>query len=356
MGAHRVIWWNVQRLLKPTGSALSRALGATAKDSWTSERYEQKIARLGGLLADVAAGDQPAILALAEVEDASAARAVAAAAGWHHMEVVADAGNELEGDDLVVLFDPAILGVVGQGVSYNVHNRYTTRDLFEMTFATRAGHHFVLVTNHWPSRLISNSEPLRVGLADYCRRVVERALKYNRAELISPRGAAQMPSREKLLERALTPVLVLGDLNDEPFDMSVRCGLDATRDLSRADVPLRLPRGHGEAAVSQYLAMHTPLLNPTWPLLLDARSARGSTHWNGEWYLLDQLVVSRGTLGDGPVRLVDQSLTLHRTRTVSVDGTTVQAASRGGIPIPFDARTASGVSDHLPLTFQLEFD
>jgi hypothetical protein len=352
----QVIWWNVQRLLKPGGGSLGRALDATVKDGWTMATYQEKVARLGALLAKVAAGQQPVIVAMAEVEDAVAARSVAAAAGWPHLKTVDDPAALLAGDDLVILFDPAVLTVAEPPTSYNVHNRYTTRDLFEVTFATPAGHRFVVITNHWPSRRISNSEPLRIGVADYCRRVVERRLKYSKNELLSKRGEARMPSRAALLRRAETAVIVMGDVNDEPFDTSVRVGLDATRELARVSGSMRLPRGRGRAAVDQYLSLKTPLFNPSWPRLLGTQPAPGSTYWNGDWYLLDQLIVSRGALGGGPVRLVDGSTSLHLVREVSVDGRAVKAATRGGIPLAFDAKAGTGVSDHLPLSFQLAFE
>src|SRR4051812_25196178 len=56
MPERMVIWWNVQRLLAPTGSRLSRALDATAAAGWTRAAYRTKLEHLGAVLREVGGG------------------------------------------------------------------------------------------------------------------------------------------------------------------------------------------------------------------------------------------------------------------------------------------------------------
>ncbi|MGE4029904.1 MAG: endonuclease/exonuclease/phosphatase family protein [Thermoleophilia bacterium] len=346
----------MERLLRVGGSSIARSLDATREDGWTRQAYEAKVAVLGAVLAAVAGDAQPAIVALAEVEDRSAARDVAAAAGWEYLTVVEDPDANLIGDDLVVLYDERILSLSGPPVSYNVHNRYTTRDLFQVPFATAAGSEFVLVTNHWPSRRLSNSEPFRIGVADYCRRLVEGQLKFAKDELVRPTGGARMKSLAELRRKAATAVIVLGDFNDEPWDTSVRVGLNAVRERRSVTEPLRLPRGRGKRAVEQYTALNVPIFNPMWELIGSGEGPGGTVYWDGAWHVLDQVAVSAGLYGDGPARLVEDSLRIHQLREVQVEGSPVQVATRNGVPLAFDHTTGRGASDHLPISFQLDVD
>lgn len=354
MSERLVVWWNLQRLLRPGGSPLGRALGVTAAEGWTAAAYRRKVAILGALLREVCDGEQPLILALGETEDEQAAADVAGAAGLS-LRAAEDPDARLIGDDLVLLYDGDALALDGPPASYNVHNRYTTRDVFEVPFRTAGGAPLVVVSNHWPSRRLSNSEPLRIGLADYCRRLVERRLKFGKDELVTRDGRPRLPAAAAMRERAETPVIVLGDFNDDPFDTSVQSVLGATRSRARASAPLRLPRGKGRGALDDYLSLTLPLYNPSWSRLIASEGASGTVFWNGAWYMLDQVVVSRGLIGDGPVRFVDDSLRVPVIASVDLPGEPgVQVTTRSGVPLPYDPKTGRGASDHLPLAFRVE--
>ncbi len=354
MAALRVVWWNVQRLLHPGGTALGRALDATDAHGWTRDAYARKVAILGAVLRTITGGDTPALLALSEVENARAALDVAAAAGFR-LRVVRDPDAHLAGDDLVVLYDPRVLAVNGAPASYNVHNRFTTRDIFEVPFVTSAGDDLCVITSHWPSRRLSRSESLRIGAADYCRRLVDRRLTFGKDELVSVRGRAHLPSRTALQARAQAPILLLGDFNDEPYDASVQSVLDATRDRDVLHRPLGFPKTRGAAAVDAYLSMRHPLYNPSWRCLLPPDGPRGTTWWNGSWYMLDQVIVSRGLLAPhARVRFREDSPRIHASAHIELAGESVPVITRAGVPMPFDPRRGIGASDHLPLSCALD--
>lgn len=354
MARHQIIWWNVQRLLSPNDSPLSRALDATPANSWTKPAYKLKLEHLAALLREVSSDTPPAILGLAEVENDRVAQDLLKAVGWTEMRLVEDPAARLAGNDLVIFHDPAILKQSGAAKSHNVHNRYATRDLLEVDFTNSRGASLGVIAAHWPSRRISNSEALRIGLADYTLRLLQERLKYSKDELFTAQGRAKMPSMRSLTERWNRSILLFGDFNDSPFDTSISDVLGAKRTLRSVQDPPRLPKGRGLTAVEHYLQRQFSLFNPSWKLLSDGGGPVGTHYWQGDWYLLDQVILSRGVMSPGTIDYVPDSLALHAPRYVDGPHGRIEVTTATGVPKAFDAAKMDGVSDHLPLTFELD--
>lgn len=160
------------------------------------------------------------------------------------------------------------------------------------TFAARArpSAPLAIVAVHWPSRLHESAREARGDLAHELRDLVDKL-------------------REKL------PTIVMGDFNDEPFDLSIATGLKASRD---------------RALVA---ADRAPLYNPFWRLLgerqhLEQASSvhrgAGTYFYRGgskttDWYTFDQIMFSRHTLvGELGWRLREERVhivTLHADST-----------------------------------------
>jgi hypothetical protein len=351
MALGTVVWWNVQRLLGPDGSKLSRALGVTRAQGWGPPSYARKIDALAGVLRLVTPDGPPALLALAEVENGKVAKDLREAAGWPELALVEDVASGLAGDDLVLLYRPELLAPAGAPVSHNVSNSYATRDVLEQLFRTPTGHELVVLTVHWPSRILSNSPALRIGLGDYCARLVRAHLMFPRENLVTATGEARLPPPEEMTARWSRPLMVLGDFNDDPFDVSVSEALRGTRNPAAVAA---LPRASA-TTLERYLSCSPKLHNPCWPLLTCSGSPGGTLKWNGTWYLLDQLLLSHGlTAGDG-IRYVDGSLRIVAPHTVTLpSGGSTTFCGADGAPRAFDPKTGKGISDHLPLAFELD--
>lgn len=356
--SRRVVLWNVQRLFHPKGSPLARALDATEAQGWTQAAYAEKIARVAAMLHDACGGEAPALLALVEVEDAGVVRDILSATGWKNLADVTVPNEDFAGYDIALAYDRKLLSPAGPARSYNVNNRYSTRDVLEVPLVTPGGAGLTVIHNHWPSRMLSEAEALRIGAADYVARLVERRLKLPKADLLTPTGAPNLPERARLEERWNEAVLVLGDFNDEPFDTSIRLLADATRERAEVLKPPRLPSAAGAPGVAAYLSLRPRLYNPSWALLGDASKAPRAvlgTHRHGrDWYLLDQVLCSRGMLVDGRgPRFVEGSLRIHAPDHVMVGDRRVQARTTSGAPLAFDAKKGTGVSDHFALVADL---
>jgi endonuclease/exonuclease/phosphatase family metal-dependent hydrolase len=349
-----VVFYNVQRLLAVTGSPIARALDATAANGWTAAAYKTKVARLGAVLRDAAGGNPPAVLVLVEVEDAKGVADVMTAAGWGHMAIVAPAGEQVSGWDVAIAYDPgAFPGGVTRSESHVFNNRFNTRDLLVARLSGGSGRELVVMATHWPSRKVSDAQPERYAAAAYCDSVVESTLKYLKQDLLTATGRPRLPGIADLLARWLTPVLIAGDLNDEPWDASVRALASATPVRKAVTSAPTMPRGSTLRSVTAYLSRTPRLFNPTWALDQN-RPTPATYYYDSNWHRIDQMLVSAGMLTTARPHFIDGSLRVHDVRTVTVAGNTVEVTTASGYPIPFDPKAMRGVSDHLPLVADIE--
>ena len=144
----------------------------------------------------------PDILGVCEIENASVMTllAQAMATPGRNYSVVHHDMSDNRGIDIGFIYD-AILYTpdpINPSFSYEVLKRSATRDIFQVNFDTAQGRRLILIGNHWPSRL---------GPSEY-RVIVGETLSYWLERIVEVVGGE--PS-----------VLVMGDFNDEPFDLSL---------------------------------------------------------------------------------------------------------------------------------------
>jgi len=159
----RVITWNVERLLRPTGSGLARALDATAASGWNRVAYSEKVDAIASVLRAACPNGPPAILSLVEVENGTVVRDVLAATKWQGMVDVVPDDEKVAGYDLALLYDCHQVRGHRNAASYSIGNRYSTRDILDATLDLGPSGPLRFVTVHWASRKMSNAEPLRIA-------------------------------------------------------------------------------------------------------------------------------------------------------------------------------------------------
>ena len=106
MAVRPVVLYNVQRLFRPGGSRIARALDATEERGWTQAVYRRKVAAVGAMLSSATAGARPALLILIEVEDAVVVADVCAAAGWPELVDLTVPNEAMDGYDVAIAYDP----------------------------------------------------------------------------------------------------------------------------------------------------------------------------------------------------------------------------------------------------------
>lgn len=125
-----------------------------------------------------------------------------------------------------------------------------------------------------------------------------------------------------------TPVLVMGDFNDEPHDLSLVQHALSTRQQAKVLGATTAPR----------------LWNLMWPA---AGRAEGTFYFQNFANMLDQILVNKNMIRpDAPLRVDPATARIH-TPEVMVSGGTYPA------PIPFGGMgkpvNTSGYSDHYPI-------
>ena len=290
----------------------------TADKRWDEARYAKKVDDLARVISELGGGTAsggPALVGLAEVENADVLRDLAAAPALAEADygVVHYDSPDYRGIDVALLYRRGDFAVLrSRPIAVTLPPREgstrerTTRDILYVKGLLRGDTLHALV-NHWPSRGggEERSRPDRALVAGVVRAAVDSVL-------------AAVPEAD---------VLVVGDLNDDPVDASVREVLGA---VDRRD-----------------LAVGGALYNPYFAPF---RRGEGTLGYRLAWNLFDQIIASAGLAAHG----TDWSL---REAHVFAPGYLLQD---GGTYRGFPERTyvgddyRGGYSDHLPVYVVLQ--
>jgi predicted extracellular nuclease len=223
----------------------------------------------------------------------------------------ADTHDE-RGIDVAFLYDKDKFAVDSQKVFFHVIvKRYATRDIVQVNFRSKISNtEFVVIGNHWPSRSGGQleSEPYR---------------------MMAGETLAYFNQRIQDVHSPVTPILVMGDFNDEPFNRSIteyaKSTISADRVLKARSVPW--------------------LYNLMWEGI---GSRTGTFYYSDAFNVLDQFMVSRGMLIDNAKLKVQQG---------SIRIEVFPEMSKNGIPRKFgrpaEALDQDGYSDHFPISLVL---
>ncbi len=266
--AYTVGFWNVENLFDaeddPANTGDDEYLPAAG---WTEDRYRQKLDHIASVIAAVS----PHVLGVCEVENRRVledlcAHGSLASLGYAiaHLD-----SPDKRGIDLALLCRAPFTVKSCELHRVEKEGQRPTRGVLEVGLEADGVPMTVLV-NHWPSRGGDRDGSFRSVAGDVARGIVDRI------------GHDQ-------------DVIVLGDLNDDPFDRSVRDHLGAIR--SRNAVLNR----RNQAA----------LWNASWSLF--GSPDVGTLYYNREWRwnVFDQVIVSKGMLDENGFTWVDGSFSVH---------------------------------------------
>lgn len=311
-------WWNLENLFDyenspRRSSKLKRVLGDSIR-GWTPQLRDRKVTQLASVIARMNDGAGPDLLGVCEVENAwvltRLATAVSKALGGRDYAVAhADTIDE-RGIDVAFLYDPGLFTApAGELFQHVVMRRTATREIVQVNFTTRGGRTWAVFGNHWPSRSGGQLES-----AGY-RAIAGETLSYFHERVLEVHGED-------------TPVLVMGDFNDEPADPSLVQYALSTR--QRAKV------AGGDS----------PRL---WNLMWETLGAReGSFYFENFPYLLDQFLVNKTMATTaGPLSADPATVQLVRFDGMTSTGTYPTPIPFGGMGNPINT---NGYSDHLPIS------
>lgn len=226
---------------------------------WTNDKYEKKLDNVARVLSRLAREHTPlgpAVIGVAEVENRRVLEDLVKrpAIVDLNLMIIHQDSPDRRGIDVGLLYNPALFEVENYKVHpYNSDNpNYTTRDHL-LVSGKIAGERIHVIVNHWPSRFGgARSSALREHAA---RNIISIA---DSIYAIEP-GAK---------------IVVMGDLNDDPNDKSMKDVLKAKK--KQSDVK------------------EQGWFNPMWALY---DKGVGSLAYQGKWNLFDQIVVSHSLLG-----------------------------------------------------------
>lgn len=255
-----VMFYNVENLFDTINDAgvADEDMLPKADRAWTEERYQRKLDGVARVIADLSNEDGfPAIVALAEVEnrrvldDLVSQKEIANA---QYSVCHYDSPDE-RGIDVALLYRSELLKFKGcKSVRADVESapNLQTRD-YLLVWGDMGDSEVLFCVVHFPSRIggVKQTEHLRMGCAKQVREIVDSAIRAN-------------PDRR---------VVILGDMNDNPNNRSIRKVLGAKR------VGRRVECGR--------------LYN------LTASGRAGSSVYDGRWNRYDNIVVSSNLLLSG---------------------------------------------------------
>ena len=282
-------------------------------NKWGTLKYVNKLKNMATVLNEMGTDVLPVGMAAVGVSEVENSRVLAdlvnheilAPRGWDFVHIE---GPDRRGVDCALLYNPKLFKPqnvkLAPYLTEDNDTTYKTRG-FLIVGGDMGGDMVHIIVNHWPSRYAKSPARERAG-------VLVRQLK-DSIMVAHPEGK----------------VLVMGDMNDDPDDKSMKTCLGAVRE-----------REEVKSAADLY--------NPWWNIL--RKKGLGTLKYKGKWNLFDQIVMSGNLLG------ADRStLKLYKTEIFSraymfqqegrYKGNTKRTHA-GGVWL-------NGYSDHLPVIVYL---
>jgi predicted extracellular nuclease len=313
---YHIAFWNVENLLDVENSPrrtekVARVLGRSIK-GWTPALLDRKVAQLTSIIQKMNSNRGPDLLGICEVENKYVIDLLLQCLGplGRNYQVIHSDSPDQRGIDVAFIYDRNLfevpLPLEDNVFNHVVLRRTATRDIVQVTFQTVAHQRqLVIMGNHWPSRSGGEAE------SDAYRAMAGETLAFFHQRVIEVKGEA-------------TPVLAMGDFNDEPFNASMVQYALCQR------VPSYVLRGR-----NYYF------LNLMWSLM---GKGLGTLYFDGP-NLLDQFLINKNWLrSNSPFKIKPDSVNIVKFPPM-VDSK--------GQPIPFGGIgkpvNKNGFSDHFPI-------
>ena len=311
----RLLFYNVENLFD-TQSSPGKAdfeFSPGSDKQWDNQKYTRKLDDIARVLSSATAGDWPGLVGLCEIEnrtvlDDLVARKALSRAGY---AIVHRDSRDRRGIDVALLYRKPLFSLLSTRnieVGETAKARGSAREMLYAKMVSLPDDTLHLFVAHWPSRTEgeAQTEAKRVVAAKALRQQVDSLFGRNRS----------------------AKIIIMGDLNDEPSNLSVHQHLAAKAPKSKFE-PAKLYN----------------LMQPA-----DGRG-EGTLYHNGQFLMFDQIIVSGPTIdsrkGWGAV---PQTATIFRQPWMEYrnpKGRTVPNRTYMG------NRYTGGISDHFPVVVEL---
>lgn len=279
---------------------------------WDSLKYTQKIANMAKVISMIGTDISPdgaSILGVSEIENRGVLEDIIKQPCLkdRNYKIVHFDSPDKRGIDVGLLYQPKYFTVTAaESIPVLIYrddkSRIFTRDILHVT-GTMDGEEVHVLVNHWPSRRggQASSAPLRNVAADTARKL------FDSLALINPN----------------VNFIMMGDLNDDPIDASIKNHL----------------RAHSNAQKVKPGNLFGPMINMY-------KAGEGTLAYNDTWSLFDQIILSYGLLHDDDKGFKFLKSYIFKKRfMIQKDGNFV------GYPLRTFDNTVfmNGFSDHFPV-------
>ena len=312
-------FYNVENFFHPTNDSLKNDDDFTPDGTYhySFDIYRQKLDNIAKVIQELATDVTPdgaALVGIAEIENDSVLTDLVnhPKLKSRNYKFVWFPTPDVRGISTAFLYNPKYFTLI-DAKPYRVPLETVgqprpTRNVLYVT-GILAGNDTIHVTvNHWPSRSggVAETNPFRELAATVNKQIADSLMAYNPA----------------------TKMIIMGDLNDNPVDPSIRKVLKAQADTAKVEL--------------------TGIYNP-WIRLF--KKGIGTEMFDGQWNLLDQIMLTGGFLKN-----TNNKWAYLTNRIFRKDFLINQAPEENGHPhrsFTVDRVWDNGYSDHLPVIVYL---
>ncbi len=256
-----LVSYNVENLFDTVNSPLfdDDAFTPEGSKKWTSDRYEKKVSDLARVLGSIPGSELPAVIGLTEVENRKVLEDLINDPKLRKgaYKIIHEDGVDPRGIECALVYNPEIFTYKSHvyiPIEDPIDPEYLYRSILHVQGKGPDGLMLHLFVNHWKSRSggLAETERQRIAAAN----TLQKQLTLLSSTEPEPR------------------VIIMGDFNDEPTNLSISQGLSALN--------------------KRYNIKSGELYN----LFYDAHNMRreGTYNYRGTWNMLDQFIVSYNML------------------------------------------------------------
>lgn len=261
LAAYSIAFYNLENIFDTIPGDNDKEYTPEGPTKWNTMKYQSKLKNMSYALSQLAIEKcpiGPAVIGVAEVENRTVLEDLVKTGDLakRNLQIVHYDGPDYRGVDVAMLYNPKLFtyeGSQSRTVVDKVEPKFKTRD--QLVVRGRiAGDLFHIIVCHWPSRRggEERSRPKRAMAAELTKSIVD--------------SIQQVAPESK--------IVIMGDLNDDPYNYSVKDVLGAKKKQSEVK-----PGG---------------LYNPFWSIL---DKGIGTLAYKGQWNLFDQIIISYNLLG-----------------------------------------------------------
>ena len=283
------------------------------KLKFNTERYQDKLNKLSLVLSSLDTLSLPSIVGLCEIENRKVIEDLCNQSALRHGNygITHSESPDKRGIDCALIYKKSDFKYIKHDViniQFPWEPEYTTRDILHVEGVLGKKDTVHLFVNHWPSRRggQEKSEKNRVFVAEQLKKAIDKIQTSN----------------------ADAKIIVMGDFNDEPNNISVSTTLNAGNNQSSTNA--------------------SDLYNLVYNM--DAKG-EGTYNYRGNWNMLDHLIVSNSLINQ------EKGLTTSYDAARIFNEEWICYKNEQGVLVP--SRTYGGpnyyggFSDHFPIYFKI---